>query len=127
MERNTPQKQIIYDYIKKTKTHPTAEEVHKAVKATLPGISLGTVYRILNNLVEKSEVRELCVEKTRYDGDISGHAHFVCRRCGRVFDIFDLNLKIDPEDINTNKNIDKINNYQIYFYGICRKCKSKNK
>lgn len=120
-ERITSQKKIILDYLKKITTHPSAEEVHLVVRKKLPRISLGTVYRVLKNLKEKGEIREVPYGVSHYDGNISPHSHFICEKCQKIFDIF--------EEYNVLKQkrtkVGKIKNYQVFFYGICKKCRKK--
>ena len=50
--RMTRQRQAIMEMLAKTDEHPTAEMVYEAVRKQLPEISLGTVYRNLQLLVE---------------------------------------------------------------------------
>ena len=117
-ERITSQKHIVTEFLKKTKSHPTAEMVYKEVKKKLPRVSRATIYRILKDLKEKGEIREIPCKVCRYDGDLSEHSHFFCEKCGRIIDV--------PEKIKLSgfksKRVGKINNYQIYFYGVCKKC-----
>ena len=51
--RMTRQRQAIMEMLAKTDEHPTAEMVYEAVRKQLPEISLGTVYRNLQLLVEE--------------------------------------------------------------------------
>ena len=44
------QREIIYNRVMNFPTHPTAEEVYTALKQDNPNLSLGTVYRNLNQL-----------------------------------------------------------------------------
>lgn len=122
-ERLTSQKQIILDYLKDVKTHPTAEQVYSAVRKKLPRISQATIYRILNNIREKGNAQVISVKGVaHFDGDISPHAHFICQKCGRVYDVF--NVCKDCDVLNKKRlKVGKINFYKIYFYGICKKCK----
>ena len=124
-ERLTSQKQIILDYLKSVKTHPSAEKVYLAVKKKLPRISQGTVYRILNNLKEKKGAQIIPVKGiAHFDGDTSSHAHFICAKCHRIFDIFD--VCTECKIIKSKKTkVGKITSYQIYFYGICKYCSKK--
>jgi len=124
-ERMTSQKKIILDYLRNTKSHPSAQRVYSEVKRVLPQISQGTVYRILNSLKKKGEVQEISTKNiTFFDGDISNHSHFICQGCGSVFDVFDECSKCEIIKKKKSK-VGKINNYRIYFYGICKKCKRK--
>ena len=60
-----------------------------ASKKTMPSISLATVYNCLETLVECGLIRPFNFDReaTRYDPDLSDHAHFQCRDSGDVFDI----------------------------------------
>lgn len=118
-ERITNQKKIILDYLKTTKSHPSAQKIYLTVRKKLPRISLGTVYRILENLKEKGEINEIFWEISHYDGDVSPHAHFICEKCGQIFDIFG-----DFKNLKRKKiKVGRIKSYQVYFYGECNKCK----
>ena len=57
--RMTRQRQAIMEMLAKTDEHPTAEMVYEAVRKQLPEISLGTVYRNLQLLVEEGLAREI--------------------------------------------------------------------
>ena len=43
-------------------THPTAEVIYSHVRRIIPDISLGTVYRNLNVLVENGYIRKLNID-----------------------------------------------------------------
>ncbi|MFH0818779.1 MAG: transcriptional repressor [Patescibacteria group bacterium] len=117
-ERLTSQKQIILNYLSNVKTHPSADKVYLDVKKKLPSISKGTVYRILNNFVARGVILEINGEIKRFDGDISNHDHYVCKKCNQIYDIF--NRKYTA--CKKIKNIGTVLNQQTYFYGICEKC-----
>lgn len=124
-ERLTSQKQIILDYLKSVKTHPSAEKVYLSVKKKLPRISRSTVYRILNNLREKDKAQVIPVKGiAHFDGDTSSHAHFICVKCHRVFDIFDV-CRECAVIRRKRTGVGKIINYKIYFYGLCKYCARK--
>lgn len=124
-ERTTAQKSFIFDYLRGVKTHPTAEVVYKEVRKKLPTISQGTVYRVLNNFKDKGEIQTIeTKDNVHFDADISDHAHFICEKCGKVYDIFDECSKCGILKKKKTK-VGKINKYQIKFYGICTKCKRK--
>jgi len=120
-KRVTCQKKIILDYLKSVQTHPSAEIIFKKVRKKLPRISLGTVYRNLNVMKERGDILEISSQIARYDGDVSPHSHFVCEKCGKIFDVFQ---KIKMPKLNKIKvePVKHIKNYQIYFYGACKKC-----
>jgi Fe2+ or Zn2+ uptake regulation protein len=118
-ERLTNQKRVILEYLKSTKSHPCAKEVYFEVKKKLPQISFGTVYRILNQLKEKGEIKEILTGVSHFDGDLTFHSHFVCQKCKKIFDVFEGIPKLK----NKKLKVGKIEDYQVIFYGICKKCK----
>lgn len=72
-----------------TKEHPSVDELYRQLKPDYPELSLGTVYRNLSVLQEEGLAQ--CVAhvagQDRFDGRTDPHAHFICRRCGRVMDM----------------------------------------
>lgn len=124
-ERLTSQKQIILDYLKSVKTHPSTEKVYLAVKKKLPRISRGTVYRILDNFKEKGKAQIIPNKGiAHFDGDTSSHAHFICVKCNRIFDIFDVCKECNIIKRKRTK-VGKIISYQIHFHGLCKYCSKK--
>lgn len=120
--RYSKQREEIKKFLKSTKTHPTAEEVHKNILKTIPNISLGTVYRNLNFLVETNEIKKIITDNNviRFDYDTANHAHFTCNNCKKVIDI---NTKIN---INIEEKENEVETIEINLFGICSECKEKN-
>jgi len=120
--KNTAQKSFIFGYLKSVKNHPTAEIVYNNVKKRLPTISQGTVYRVLNNFKAVGQIQAIDTkDNVHYDADISDHAHFICEKCGKVYDVYDECSHCGILRKRKTK-VGKINSYKINFYGICRKC-----
>jgi Fe2+ or Zn2+ uptake regulation protein len=126
--RNSKQKFVVAKALMELYTeHPTAAEVYRQARKMNPGISLGTVYRNLNNLVAAGEVKKITVPDAadRYDPQPEEHHHVACLSCGRVFDIDisftkRLNRKIELETCV------KLTNLQLIGTGYCQYC-IKNK
>ena len=57
--RETRQRRVVYDTIKKTHSHPTADWIFEQVRSDVPKISLGTVYRNLSVLKDEGVIREI--------------------------------------------------------------------
>lgn len=91
--RCTRQRERVYAALAATKAHPTAEDLYTAVGALEPGMSLATVYNTLEAFTEVGLARRLAspTGASRYDADISDHAH-VSLRDGRLVDV--------PEDLS---------------------------
>lgn len=103
--------------------HPTAEVIYASIREEYPNISLGTVYRNLNLLEELGEVRKLRCGNgpDHFDGDMTPHYHFLCKKCGQVADIPMSHM----EEINTLAGRyypGRIENHETVFYGVCPQC-----
>lgn len=87
---NSKKRQAIYEYLCSVTDHPTAEMIFNSLKPEIPELSLGTVYRNLAILLDEGQI--ISVGKVdgqeRYDARTTPHAHFVCRNCRRVLDVF---------------------------------------
>lgn len=123
MSRHSKQRDAVKAFLMSTNMHPTADNVYEALQADFPNISLGTVYRNLNFLVEHGEAIRLdCGDGViHFDGTTEAHNHFFCRGCHRIFD-----LKMDGIDhinIIANAGFDgKIEEHILYFSGLCKDC-----
>lgn len=122
----TPQRIAVYKYLKSTTEHPSAETIYKALQEDYPTMSLATVYKSLKTLVEVKLVQELNVGEGnfRYDGNVLSHPHIQCLSCGKVDDICDLSFEDLNAKVTSYTDYDVVSN-QVYFYGICKECKSK--
>jgi len=124
--RVTKQRQVILDALKQTKSHPTADELYSTVRAVLPHISLGTVYRNLELLSESGQIQKLNTgsSQKRFDYDCSPHLHFRCRACGSVEDVPAAvpNITLDTGHWGEERVVEKIT---IEMQGICPLCRTK--
>jgi Fe2+ or Zn2+ uptake regulation protein len=94
--RFTRQRAEVFRYLRSTDTHPTAEQVFAAVRQHIPNISLATVYKALEALVDSGLAARLADSSggpVRYDGRAEAHYHLRCERTGSVRD---LPLPYDP-------------------------------
>ena len=100
MKRNTQQRTVILGILSVHKDHPTAEELYNEVRGQLPRVSLGTVYRNLDLLARKGDVRRIDngIGPSRFDPVTDNHPHFRCPGCNRVFDM--------PEELSVDRLID---------------------
>ncbi|MEG1706898.1 MAG: transcriptional repressor [Clostridia bacterium] len=114
--RYSIQRQTVLDYLQSTTKHPDAYTVYARVKERLPNISLGTVYRNLTELVEAGDARRIATDTQtdRFDADTSAHAHFVCKNCNNVTDVFGINIDYKGEN--------EVDSAEVIFYGICKDC-----
>lgn len=87
--RPTPQREVVLKVILDKRDHPTADEIFARVKASMPTISLATVYNCLDALVQGGLVRSVNFERgpTRYCPNLHPHAHFHDETTGSTHDI----------------------------------------
>jgi len=119
--RLTKQRKLILDMVKSVCYHPTAEQVFRLAKRRLPSISVGTVYRNLEMLVDQKMIKRLDIpgEPVRFDADTARKAYFVCKRKRAIYD-----LHIDPskikELIKDREMIDSIDDFNILLFGTSK-------
>jgi Fur family peroxide stress response transcriptional regulator len=119
--RCTPQRYAILNYLAKAKSHPTAEQIFRAVNRHDPRASLATIYKSLNAMLCAGLVREVNVgHAVRFESRTEQHHHFVCDRCGRVEDLdwFDLPL---PARAGLGRR--SVREYQLVLRGTCGDCR----
>lgn len=122
------QRECIKHFLATTKEHPTADNVYLHVKREFPNISLGTVYRNLNLLIDLGEAIRITLPNSadRFDGHVEPHNHFYCTKCKKVLD-----LELDAKEIyaiNQAAAADFdgiIESSNTFFYGLCGDCAKK--
>lgn len=121
MINKSTRRDAVLSVLKSTVSHPTAEWIYEQTKKVIPNISLGTVYRNLNDLIKAGLVIKVqgVFEKDRYDANYASHFHLVCESCGGVIDYepsLPLNLKLG------NDKDCLVKDYSLVYYGLCPKC-----
>ena len=121
-KRYSRQRELIYNCLQSTKIHPTAETIYQTLKPEHPKLSLGTVYRNLNQLSEAGLIARMPFPVERFDADTSPHAHFCCEKCGQVFDV-PLSLSSEDEGRALCGQIGALMHRETrLFYGVCKDC-----
>lgn len=120
----TPQRLAVYRYLMGTKKHPSAETIYKALQEDYPTMSLATVYKAINTLVEVGLIQEINVGEGnfRYDFNAEPHPHIQCIKCGKVDDLEDYSLNFLNQEASKHTSYNILSN-KVYFYGICPDCK----
>ena len=121
--RSTRQRQVILEEVRRTFSHPTADEVYTMVRSRLPRISLGTVYRNLENLATQGLIQRLDTGGTqrRFDGNPERHYHVRCMACGKVDDIPGQADEL-LDRVVRNFSDYEIWGHQLEFRGLCPQC-----
>lgn len=120
------QRVAIMDYLLKHRTHPNVDEIYSALNESMPTLSKTTIYNTLKLFEEKGAVSSISIDEknARYDAFTQPHAHFQCIQCGAIYD---LDLNQEPTLSDETKSEFTILNTQIYYKGICPKCKTPEK
>jgi Fur family ferric uptake transcriptional regulator len=121
--RMTQSRKAILSVLAGSMEHPTAEEVHRMVRRGLPRISLGTVYRNLDELARHGLVRTVNVAgaQRRYDAVLSDHHHVVCEKCGRIEDV-EVRDAQRLEALLVDGKGYQVHGCSLCFTGVCREC-----
>ena len=123
MQRYSHQRERIYETVCGTKEHPTAQMVYDALRAELPKLSLGTVYRNLHQMAQEGRLMELDGPVARFDAETHPHTHIRCSDCGCVAD---LEMPYDPtlDRMAAGKGW-CIAGHDLIFTGVCPVCAGK--
>ena len=124
-ERQTKQKQAIYDALKYL-DHPTATEVYGRIQETNPTVSRATVFRVLGGFASGGKALEIRVagSEVRYDYNVMPHYHARCTECGRVADVKASGVPTLELTATADSGF-KVSGYSVDFYGICKDCQKR--
>lgn len=119
-QRYSQQRERIYEAVCATKEHPTAQMIYETLKPEMPKLSLGTVYRNLQQMAQDGRLMELDGPVSRFDATVQPHTHLRCSRCGCVADgELAYDERIDHEPIAQGW---RITSHNLMFTGICPAC-----
>ena len=117
------QRMAIMDYMMTHFTHPSVDEIYNALSPKFPTLSRTTVYNTLKLFVEHGAVRMLTIDEHNacFDGDMSLHAHSLCKKCGKIYDMPLQNHEDALLGVQVDGN--EITEVHQYFKGICKDCR----
>lgn len=105
--------------------HISIEELYQHIRGQFSSISLATLYKNINKMVDKSLVREVKIpgQKTRYEIEKTAHAHLLCNECGELKDMeFDVEKLLDEAGKNSHYLPKEVT---IVVSGLCPTCKER--
>ncbi len=102
--------------------HVSIEELYALMRVKFTSISLATIYKNINNMLNISLVSEVKVadQKSLYELTKSEHSHVVCSRCSKIEDI-----ELDTDMLSTQAKARSgfsVSRYSIILSGICSSC-----
>ena len=119
--RQTHQKEIINEEIKKFSSFFTADELLEKANKKDKKIGIATIYRFLKEAVNSGTLHSYtCERKTIYSLGKKSHCHFICEKCGKIEHIEIKNIDFIKKQISGS-----VCHFQIDVTGICEKCEKR--
>ena len=120
------QRIAIMDYLMSHHTHPTADEIYLALSPSMPTLSKTTVYNTLRLFAEQGAALMLTIDdrNANFDGKTEAHAHFFCKRCGRIYDVA-CSQWVGEAEKAAELDGCSVSEVHYYYKGICKNCLEK--
>ena len=119
--RQTRQKHAIRQAFEAANRPLAPEEAHASAQSAVPRISLATVYRNINALVDDNWLVRVDLPGFSSRYEVAGkkhHHHFQCRDCGKVFELAGCEIKTKPKLPRGFR----ATGHEFYLYGSCSSC-----
>lgn len=117
----TSQRLAIYQTLLKSEEHPSAEKIFEKISQEHPSISLATVYKTLETLVEAGLAKKVKTanDLLRFDAKTGNHNHLYCSNTDQIIDFDDPELQTMLEQYFLKKKFSnfKITDFQIQVNG----------
>jgi Fur family peroxide stress response transcriptional regulator len=126
--RITPQRHAILEHLINSMSHPTADDIYKALEGKFPNMSVATVYNNLRVFKDVGLVKELTYgdASSRFDFVTSDHYHIICDECGKIVDFHYPGLD-EVETLAEHVTGFKVGRHRMEIYGHCPECKDTKK
>jgi len=126
--KNSQQRELILDTFLAMPPHLSAEELHRRVSATDPGIGLSTVYRTLRLFCDAGLAKQrhflegrACFEQafgTRH------HDHLICEGCGEILE-FECPEIEELQVQMAEKRGYTLTRHRLELFGLCPACQAR--
>ncbi len=119
--RSSRQRDAVLEVLRSSCDHPTADLIFERVREEIPNISLGTVYRNLGQLKDEGfiTVVESSDTKVHYEGNLTEHIHFLCKKCHNITDVW---CKSPVPSQLAEMGL-QVESQKTVYYGICKSCR----
>jgi Fe2+ or Zn2+ uptake regulation protein len=119
----TPQRiALIAAFEQHGRLHPSAIQIYKTAKKTVPSLSLSTTYATLKEFSRLHLIKTLQFDRAenRYEAVLNDHLNLICEKCGSIVDYesYDSARRTDIE----RRTGFKVTDSRLEFYGLCRNC-----
>ncbi len=117
----TPQRVAIVEELY-VNGHMNIDDLYKKLLAKFPSVSLATIYKNINAMIEKVFLSEVKIPNTKsvYELVKAEHAHLVCSSCGAIEDVT-VNTNDVLKEASTLSNFE-IKSTNIVLAGLCPDC-----
>ena len=131
----TKQGELILYYLSSLQNkHITAEEIIQHFDTQGIRIGRATVYRHLDKLVQKGQVRKYTIENNQSacyqfvdtNKNCNHHLHLKCKECGELFHV-ESDILESIQSVLQSENDFEFDSINTVFYGKCKKCSSVGK
>ena len=124
--RNTVQKKLIIEALKRLNCHASAGMILRELQESNPEIGRATVFRVLSAMAEDGKLQRLKFtdDDDRFDITLFPHSHIICKGCGRVDDVwFDREPGL-ADHIRDSAGF-RVDEITIELKGLCSSCREK--
>ncbi len=106
--------------------HISVRDIFEKIKESFPSLSLATVYKNINAMMESNFINELKIvgQDNKYELVKERHSHLICRNCGEIEDVH-----IDTAGLEKSVPAEKgfrVEESSIQFFGLCKACQPHN-
>lgn len=126
--KQSKQRDLILNYMKTISGHVSAEEVFEDMNRDEKAVSLATIYRNLNILVQMHEIKKIAhpVYGYVYDKTCNPHYHLHCTICDQLYD-FPYPYMLELDDKMEQEFGLKVYSHNTIFEGVCEQCQKKQR
>ena len=129
--RLTPQRQLVWDVLRRSGGHVTAEDICAEIQNTIPSFNIASVYRTLELLERVGMVRTSNLGDGRRTYEMAegprghGHHHLVCESCHTT-------IHFGPEPVmGLRRQLEeqygfRFDDLELVVFGLCPNCATKS-
>lgn len=128
--KNTKHRSAILDILVKSDQPIAAEQIFHKLKERNVSISLSTVYRTLETLIDKDMVTKMNIigdSRSLFECNKMIHRHYlVCTGCKKIIDINHCPLEDYEKSLEQETNF-KISGHKLNIFGFCPQCQKTDR
>jgi Fe2+ or Zn2+ uptake regulation protein len=104
--------------------HLDVEELFMLIKKQFSSISLATLYKNINAMLENSLITEIKIpkHKSKYEIAKAPHIHLLCQKCNEFIDV-SVNIDSLVNEASTKSHYQLLDS-NIVLCGLCEKCQT---